>query len=154
MNYCVQRADHVISGAEEKCGNCRELTWAPTWPAAKITALYVNPDENTGGLVMSFRFSFLQRLAILFGQRLFVWFFTGYERPQWPVLFLSDPAIASDGTVLPVPLRAWVNHCISDHRRGYVVPNPLPDGRVSHRTEPSLEQQLRRTIPEKLDEIR
>jgi len=137
----------------DQIGNCVHLTWAKSWPMYRTTALHVNHDEKTGGIIMRFRLTWRQRLAILFGQNIFAWFFAYEDRPQWPHLFVCNPRIRENGQVLPFTETLFDQGLGYGRACGGVVDNPLSNGKMSEKLEPSLEEQLNRTIPEKLIEL-
>lgn len=151
----MHQVSPVIQGLQEY-----ELTWAAKWPYATIRALPVNQETLTGDLVMRYRFSWREKLRIMFGQDLFLWFSPGDNEPQWPTPRLTNP----DPRKVTYPNGVKPKHGIGflifpfkaeqfneDQARAksmnYVVKNP-----DSHTVmlEPTLEDELNRTLPEKL----
>jgi hypothetical protein len=140
-----------------------ELTWAKSWPYATHVATHVNPHENTDSLVVRYRLSWRERLAALLGQDLFIWFYPMKQAPQWPTPVFETPVLkrtvvqSSSGFYSLNYVQPTINFFDRQPEmmaRGYEVKNPLPDGSMSTKVEPTLEEALRRTVAEKLEEQR
>jgi len=137
-----------ISGLENK-----EIVWARSWPRAAKVATVVNEDELTDTLVVRYRLSFLDRLKVLFGQDLFIWFSTYGRPPQWPQPYLSNPfygkinfgRLGTLAKTLPMQPAKWFKNSGESMARGYEVENPQSG---YNRLAESLEEQLNRSVPE------
>jgi hypothetical protein len=141
-----------IKGIEHK-----ELVWASKWPHCTRCAVPVNPEELCDNLVVRFKFTLRERLAVLFGQDLFLWFSTNGQVPQWPTPYLTNPVHGrmdfSDGVsvvkTVPFTPQKFFAGTIAAWDRGDSVENPRSDMNM---LAPDLEAELKKTVREKINE--
>ena len=141
-----------VRGLEEQ-----ELVWAPQYRNFTRCALPVNREELVDSLVLRFKMTWLERLKVLFGQDLFIWFATNSQAPQWPTPYLSDPVWTqlefADGSpavrkVLPYAPKKFFAHKDRLTDAGDVVPNPHSEMDM---VAPAIEAELRRTVTQKIN---
>lgn len=142
-----------IRGLEHK-----ELIWAKQFPGSTRVALPVNADELTDSLVMRFKPTWIERLKVLFGQDLFIWFAANGQVPQWPMPYLSTPVYTrlefSDGSpfkmkTLPENPKKFFAMKEKMSKARETVPNPHSDMDM---LAPDIETELNRTVREKINE--
>ena len=112
-----------------------------------VPAVVVNEEEKTGTLVQRFKLSWKERIRILFGQNLFVWFVTYDQRPQWPYISVENPDVFP-GKVYPIKRAEFLAKADANLRKGVAVYNP-PGSEVEERLEPTLEEEIYKTISQK-----
>ncbi len=146
----LQLTTPVIPGRESE-----ELFWGTKDTLGRhrgSLALPVNPQDGCDTIILRYKFSWFDRIKILFGQDLFTWMGTNNSPVQWPQLHLTDPEQLADGQVLPYDPEVWRAQTKQGWQRGEIVPSKTADGAPSTAMHPDLEMEMRKTVKEKLKE--
>lgn len=131
-----------------------EICWAKQWQGLSIIALPVNPADGCDNIVLRYKLTFRERVAIFLGQDLFVWLST-YRNPmdnsvRFPKLFAENPRQLANGDFIPnEDFRLDVAYT---RARGAIVDSKTADGQPSFRNERFVEAEFAKTVKEKIEE--